>query len=405
MIFPDSSLASLPRPTSDHHPLLVTASTTIPNLSHFRFENSWLLDPIFLPTTLAHWTNGLPARDAALDLAANIKRFRSAAKVWKKEHRFIPRLDNNCPFIISLMDFHEESRVLTGAKVALREEARDHLALSVCRAAAHWKQRGKFRAIKEGDENTRYFHARASQRFRRNQIRELEVDGEVIVDHTAKAGALHSFYSNLLGRARPACWAFDLDRLYHGAKVVDGSALTAPFELKEIKAAIDGMDRTSAPGPDGLGPSFYRAAWPTVQTGMLRLFGAVHARNANLGAINRAHVVLLPKADGILAPGSFRPVSLQNSSIKTVCKALTSRLQSQIGSLVDENQSGFLSGRSISENFVFATELVQCCFKRLAPSLVLKLDFSKAFDSIDWESLRAIMLARGFPPSGVIGWT
>jgi hypothetical protein len=130
---------------------------------------------------------------------------------------------------------------------------------------------------------------------------------------------------------------------------------------------------------------------------MLRLFGAVHARNANLGAINRAHVVLLPKADGILAPGSFRPVSLQNSSIKTVCKALTSRLQAQIGSLVDENQSGFLSGRSISENFVFATELVQCCFKRLAPSLVLKLDFSKAFDSIDWESLRAIMLARGFP--------
>jgi hypothetical protein len=68
-------------------------------------------------------------------------------------------------------------------------------------------------------------------------------------------------------------------------------------------------------------------------------------------------------------------------------------LQSQIGSLVDENQSGF---RSITENFVFATELVQCCYKRKTPNLVLKLDFSKAFDSIDWGCLRAVMVARGF---------
>ena len=130
------------------------------------------------------------------------------------------------------------------------------------------------------------------------------------------------------------------------------------------------MDRTSAPGPDELGPSFYRAAWPTIQPAMLRLFDAVHARHARLGAINRAHVVLLPKAEGVLSPSSFRPVSLENCSVKVVCKTLTSRLQAQIGSLVDENQSGFLSGRSISETFVFAMELVQCCFKRKTPTLV-----------------------------------
>jgi hypothetical protein len=383
LVFPDSALTSLPRPTSDHHPLMIMASTTIPNPSHFRFENSWLLDPTFLPTTLARWSSGLPARDAALDLAASVKRFRSAAKVWKRDHRFIPHLENNCHFIIALFDFQEESRRLAAGEIELREEARKNLELSVCRSAAHWKQRGKFRAIQEGDENTRFFHARASQRHRRNQIRALDVDGELLVDHGAKAGALRSFYSNLLGRARPARWGFDLAQLYHGARRVDGPALVLPFEPKEVKAAVDGMDRGSAPGPDGLGPSFYRAAWGTVQPAMLRLFDAVHARRADLGAINRAHVVLLPKADGVLAPGSYRPVSLQNCSVKTVCKALTSRLQAQIGNLVDENQSGFLSGRSISENFVFATELVQCCHKRRSPSLILKLDFSKAFDSIN----------------------
>jgi hypothetical protein len=78
--------------------------------------------------------------------------------------------------------------------------------------------------------------------------------------------------------------------------MVDGSTIMAPFEPKEVKTAINGMDRSSAPGPDGLGPIFYRAACATVQPALLCLFDVVHARNANLGAINRAHVVLLPKA-------------------------------------------------------------------------------------------------------------
>jgi hypothetical protein len=47
--------------------------------------------------------------------------------------------------------------------------------------------------------------------------------------------------------------------------------------------------------------------------------------------------------------------------------------------------------------------MVQCCAKQKTPALVLKLDFAKAFDSIDWLILRKILLARGFPRTGVIG--
>jgi hypothetical protein len=116
---------------------MIMASTTIPNPSHFQFENSWLLDPAFLPTTLAHWSSGLPARDAALDLAASVKHFHSAAKVWKRDHRFIPHLEKNCHFIIALFDFQEESRCLATGEIELREEVRKNLDLSVCHSAAH----------------------------------------------------------------------------------------------------------------------------------------------------------------------------------------------------------------------------------------------------------------------------
>jgi hypothetical protein len=218
-----------------------------------------------------------------------------------------------------------------------------------------------------------------------------------VVDHHGKAEALRAFYSELLGRARPTSWAFDLDDLYAGVPRVDGPTLVAPFDDKEVKAAVWGMDQNSAPSPDGLGPSFYKAAWQHVSPTRMSLFDAFHDGAANLGCINRAHIALLPKADGILSPSAYRPVSLQNCSMKSICKALTTRLKTQIGQLIDVNQSGFMTGRSISENFVYATEIVQCCNRRKAPTVVLKLDFTKAFDSIDWASLRKVLTARGFP--------
>ena len=67
------------------------------------------------------------------------------------------------------------------------------------------------------------------------------------------------------------------------------------------------------------------------------------------------------------------------------------RLQREITKIVALDQTGFIRGRSITENFVLATELVQCCYKRKIPTIVLKLDFAKAFDSVNWDSLIRIL--------------
>jgi hypothetical protein len=238
----------------------------------------------------------------------------------------------------------------------------------------------------------------ASSKLRRNHIKAIDVDGVHLVLHEAKATALHGFYSGLLGLAREPSSSFELDALYTVVTRGDGRPLVARFTDAEIKAALEGMDRASTPGPDGLGPSFYRAAWGTVAPDLVRLFNGFPTDTIDLGSINRAHIILLPKKDVVLAPGAYRPVSLQNCNMKMVCKALTLRLPEQIGSLIDADQSGFIGGRSILENFVYATEVLQCCHKRHASAFALKLDFAKAFDSIDWRSLRWIMLARGFPP-------
>jgi hypothetical protein len=289
-------------------------------------------------------------------------------------------------------------------EIQLRCLCRSTLERLVLQRAARWKQRGKFRAIKEGDENSRFFHARASQRLRRNSIRVLDVGGVVVATHDAKAAALYSFYNNLLGRRTEIAWDFDIDALYRGCPRIDGDGLVGPFSAHEIAEAVNSLDRSSAPGPDGLGPGFYRAAWSSVGPALLRLFEQFHSRAADLLRINMAHIALIPKLSGALSPASFRPVSLQNCSIKSICKALTSRLQRRIGAIIDVDQTGFLSGRSISENFVYATELVQTCYRRRAPCIVLKLDFAKAFDSSAGPAFGGSCSRAGFLFSGAIGW-
>jgi hypothetical protein len=76
---------------------------------------------------------------------------------------------------------------------------------------------------------------------------------------------------------------------------------------------------------------------------------------------------------------------------------MTQRLQPVVQQLVHVDQTGFLKGCCISENFAYAVEIVQACHKRKAQAIVLKLDFRKAFNSVAWDALDAILTAKGFP--------
>ena len=156
------------------------------------------------------------------------------------------------------------------------------------------------------------------------------------------------------------------------------------------------MDVHASPGPDGFGPSFYRHFWPTIKQDILELFSDFHSGSLLLDGLNRAHLVLLPKKEGARSADSFRPISLQNCPMKLFSKVLVNRLKPAILSIIDPDQTGFVHGRSIAENFIYAADLLSCCHKRKVPTAVLKLDFRKAFDSVCWESLDTILAARGF---------
>jgi Reverse transcriptase (RNA-dependent DNA polymerase) len=69
--------------------------------------------------------------------------------------------------------------------------------------------------------------------------------------------------------------------------------------------------------------------------------------------------------------------------------------------LIGFNQHAFLKGRNIMDNIISAHEILYFVHRSKEPGLLLKLDFEKAFDNVDWYYILHTFLQRGFDPKWV----
>jgi hypothetical protein len=95
----------------------------------------------------------------------------------------------------------------------------------------------------------------------------------------------------------------------------------------------------------------------------------------------------------------YRPISLIHAFGKLVSKILALRLQPHIDELISPCQSAFISGRNIQDNFLYVQNVAKQYHKSKTPTLLLKLDIAKAFDTVSWTYIIDMLEARGFPLS------
>jgi hypothetical protein len=77
---------------------------------------------------------------------------------------------------------------------------------------------------------------------------------------------------------------------------------------------------------------------------------------SKLHLLNSAYVTLLPKKAEALEVKDFRLVSLIHSFAKIVTKILANRLASRLPEIVSANQSAFIKGRCIHDNFILVQQ-------------------------------------------------
>lgn len=88
--------------------------------------------------------------------------------------------------------------------------------------------------------------------------------------------------------------------------------------------------------------------------------GALHRGDGlKLHLLNSAFMVLTPKKEDAVHIGDYRPISLVHSFAKLVTKVMAARLAPRLSDMVEVNQSGFIRGRCIHDNFMLVQQMAQ----------------------------------------------
>ncbi|XP_026378818.1 uncharacterized protein LOC113273289 [Papaver somniferum] len=157
------------------------------------------------------------------------------------------------------------------------------------------------------------------------------------------------------------------------------------------------MDPESAPGPDGFSGIFYRSCWDIIKTDLVDAIQFSWRRKFIPKGMNSSFLVLLPKNQGAKAANQFRPTGLSNVVFKIFTKLITSRMCGLMKKLISSQQAAYVHGRSIHEQVMLASELVnEMKFKRRGGNVGIKLDISQAYDTVSWEFLIKVIRKYGF---------
>ena len=158
-----------------------------------------------------------------------------------------------------------------------------------------------------------------------------------------------------------------------------------------------------APGPDGFTGIFLKRCWSVLKVDFMKLVAEFYEGNCSLECLNTSLITLIPKRLSPETVGDFQPISLTNTCLKFLTKLLANRLQKVILQCIHRNQYGFLKCRSIQDCLAWCFEYIHQCKASKRPIVLLKLDFTKVFDTIEHDAISEFLNKRALVIVGMVG--
>jgi len=263
----------------------------------------------------------------------------------------------------------------------------------------YWKQRAHTAWLTKGDRNTKFFHAYASERKRRNHIQKLIDDGGGTVEGRNLKQFIANQYQNLFLSYAGGYELGVLKCVQERVTSEMNEALLAPFSGEEVRTALETIGDLKAPGADGMPAIFYKRFWHLIGEKVKKEVLDVLNGGEMPQGWNDTVIVLIPKVKHPDRLKDLRPISLCNVLYKLISKVLANRLKRILPDIISPSQSAFVPGRMITDNILLAYELTHHLKnkrKGTGSLAAIKLDMSKAYDRVEWPFLRKMMLKLGF---------
>ena len=364
----------------------------------FRFQATWLNHEKFHEFVMTNWVSSAP-------IVPFLKSFASKIQTWNRDE-FYNIFRRKSELWARLEGI--QKRLAQGGHthlLKLEEKLRQEMEVVLNDEEMLWFQKSRLEAISEGDRNTRYFHLSTIIRRKRNRVDALlDEQGNWVTDAAQVKDMVLSFWRKLFQDDRELRSHGPLPRDYFPEiSANDRDKLARPFSPCEVYAALKDMQPFKASGPDGFQPVFYQRFWNLVQPNVTQLASDVLSGCSFPDGLNDAYLVLISKVDSPSKPNQFRPIGLCNIVYKLVTKVIVNHIKPVLSTLIAPTQCSFVPKRQITDNVIIVQEMLHSMRGKQGNrgSMMVKIDFEKAYDRLKWSFIRDTLLEICLPQTMV----
>ena len=112
-------------------------------------------------------------------------------------------------------------------------------------------------------------------------------------------------------------------------------------------------------------------------------------------------ILPFPKKGNLTITDNYRGITLTPIAAKIYNLMILNRIRPYVDPILRKNQNGFRTNRSTSGQILAIRRIIEGVKAKNIPAILLFIDFSKAFDSIDRAKMRSIIIHYGIPEETV----
>ncbi|TYG80510.1 hypothetical protein ES288_D02G221900v1 [Gossypium darwinii] len=190
------------------------------------------------------------------------------------------------------------------------KETRKRLDFLYTREESYWAQRSRSRWLREGDRNTRFFHAKAIGRLKKNNIERLKDAAENWTTNSKDICKVAKEYFVSLFRSNSQTANIQvMGYIKECITRETNEKLNIIYTEEELFQAIKQMDPNKAPGIDGLSGNFFKHHWEIVGKDTIRFCLDILKGKKDIATLNDTMIILIPKNRYPCELTNFRPIS------------------------------------------------------------------------------------------------
>ena len=253
--------------------------------------------------------------------------------------------------------------------------------------------RSRVKFIEEGERNTKYFFNLEKSRGSSKDIIELETANRKISEPIAVLNEIKNYYADLFSRDIDVSGSFQNllsflgDSTFPTLSEEESLSCEDALSLTEIGYALSCLNSDSVAGCDGLTVNFYKIFWNRLKAPLLSCLNCTIEQEELTVSQKRGIINLFHKGDSKKDLTNWRPITLLNTDYKIFSKVMALRIQNVLPNIISKSQKGFMKNRNITDLIRNIDDIINCARVSSTTGLVASLDFRKAFDSVNKDTI------------------